>query len=292
MDQSRSSLMHLILGAFLISFSPVFAKLAGSATTAVGFYRMLFGLLGLSLMFFGRRDIAKGTLGGVLIASVSGLFFSLDIFFWHKSILHVGPGLSTLMANFQVFFLACLDIFIFRQKVSKKLGVAVILAITGLYLLVGQGWSDSDETFKLGVIYGLLTAVMYSGYIVTLRMTGSKKRYLDKRFSMFIVTGVSCVLLGITAFATGDSLAIADMETGVYLVLYGVLCQALGWVIIASALPKLKLTVSGLILLLQPTLAYVWDISFFGKQVSGSEMLGAALALFAIYLGNIRTTEK
>ena len=289
-ENTKAKLMHLAIGAFLISFSPVFAKLAGSADTSTGFYRMLFGLVALNLMFMWNRKISKVTSGGVFIAVVSGVFFSLDIYFWHKSIYYIGPGLSTLLANFQVFFLAALDIFVFRQAVSKKLGAAVLLAVAGLYLLVGTGWADYDAEFKAGVFYGLLTAFMYTGYIVTLRMTGSAGRTLDKRLSMVIVTTVSCAVLGVTALAGGESLAIKDFETGVYLVSYGFLCQALGWVIIASALPKLKLTSGGLILLLQPTLAYVWDISFFGKTISGVELTGACMALFAIYLGNLRNS--
>ncbi|PLX71710.1 MAG: EamA/RhaT family transporter [Denitrovibrio sp.] len=291
-EDSKASLLQLTFGAFIISFSPVFAKLSGSATTMSGFYRMFFGLVGLSLMFLLGKKITKCTKEGVLMAALSGVFFSLDIYFWHKSILYVGAGLSTLLANFQVFFLAMLDIFVFRQKVSKKLWAAILLAVTGLYLLVGTSWSDSDVVFRMGVLYGILTAMMYTGYIVTLRLTGAEKRILDRRVSMVVVTFVACVLLGFVAVVTGESLAIPDVQTGVYLVSYGVLCQAAGWVIIATAIPKLKLTVSGLILLLQPTLAYVWDVSFFGKHITLVELCGALLALTAIYLGNLRTVEK
>lgn len=282
--------LHLMTGAVLISFSPVFAKLAGSATTATGFYRMLFGLLGLLFLFVFGGKFRKPSMKGFLTVGLSGIFFSLDIYFWHKSILYVGPGLSTLLANFQVFFLAAIDIAVFRQKMSGRLFIAVAMALCGLYLLVGSSWSAGDAVFRTGVVYGLMTAMMYSGYILTLRMAGSMERPVDKRLSMLVVTGVSCVLLGLTAYMSGESLHIADMRTGIYLVSYGVLCQAFGWVIIASALPKAKLTVGGLILLLQPTLAYVWDVFIFSKAVTPAELTGAAVAITAIYLGTLRNT--
>lgn len=282
------AVLHLIFGAFLISFSPVFARLAGSATTSTGFYRMLFGLCGLAVMILLGGKVRNFTLKGFAAVAFSGFFFSLDIYFWHKSIVLVGPGLSTLLANFQVFFLAALDVFIFRQRISLRLLMAVVLAFAGLYLLVGTGWAESDEVFRLGVIYGLLTAMMYSGYLLTLRLAGTLKVPMDKRSSMVVVTAVSCVVLGVMAFLSGESLRIPDMVTGVYLVLYGLLCQALGWVVIASALPRTKLTVGGLILLLQPTLAYVWDITIFNKTITSPELAGAVLALSAIYLGTVR----
>jgi len=41
----------------------------------------------------------------------------------------------------------------------------------------------------------------------------------------------------------------------------------------------------GLILLLQPALAFVWDILFFGRPTRAVELVGAAITLGAIYLG-------
>jgi drug/metabolite transporter (DMT)-like permease len=47
---------------------------------------------------------------------------------------------------------------------------------------------------------------------------------------------------------------------------------------------------AGLLLLLQPTGAFIWDILIFTRPTSGIEYFGAGLALTAIYLGN--TTKK
>ena len=55
--------------------------------------------------------------------------------------------------------------------------------------------------------------------------------------------------------------------------------------LISKALPKLEASRAGLILLLQPTFAFVWDILFFSRASTWLEMLGALVALFAIYLG-------
>ena len=45
-------------------------------------------------------------------------------------------------------------------------------------------------------------------------------------------------------------------------------------------------TEAGLALLLQPTLSFVWDVLFFARPMSAMELLGAAIALAAIYLGS------
>jgi drug/metabolite transporter (DMT)-like permease len=42
-----------------------------------------------------------------------------------------------------------------------------------------------------------------------------------------------------------------------------------------------------LILLLQPSLAFVWDVVLFDRPTQATEVLGAVLALVAIYLGAV-----
>ena len=47
----------------------------------------------------------------------------------------------------------------------------------------------------------------------------------------------------------------------------------------------------GLILLLQPLLAFVWDVLFFSRSITLVELTGAILTLFGIYLGMKKTAQ-
>ena len=58
-------------------------------------------------------------------------------------------------------------------------------------------------------------------------------------------------------------------------------------VLITFGITKVEASRVGLILLLQPTLAYLWDILFFAKPIIPLEITGAILALIAIYLGTV-----
>ena len=63
------------------------------------------------------------------------------------------------------------------------------------------------------------------------------------------------------------------------------LSHCIGWLLIASSLPHVSTTEAGLALLLQPTLSFFWDVLIFDRGMTGQEFLGAAIALFAIFLG-------
>jgi drug/metabolite transporter (DMT)-like permease len=67
-----------------------------------------------------------------------------------------------------------------------------------------------------------------------------------------------------------------------------VLCQAIGWIFISRALSRIQASRAGLILLLQPTLAFVWDVLFFSRPTVALDVIGASLTLAAIYLGGSR----
>jgi len=278
----------LSVGAFMISFSAVFVKLSGIDPTAAGFYRMFFAfLLLLSITLYKRRFVPVDRRSVILII-VSSSFFCGDIFYWHKAILDVGPGMSTLIANFQIFFLAAFEIFVMKKKPSFLLVFSIFLAFAGLYMLIGSGWETGGGDFQRGVVYSLITAMFYAGFLITLRGAGSTAMPMNTYMSMTFVTGITGLFLLIMALITGESLVISGSKAWFSMLGLGLMCQGLGWIIITTAMRIVPLTIGGLLLLLQPALSYVWDLSLFDKPAIPMELTGAVIALAAIYLGTLK----
>ena len=96
----------------------------------------------------------------------------------------------------------------------------------------------------------------------------------------------SAAILGVSAVAEGVSLAVPTVTDATWLLAYGLVSHCLGLLFIASSLPKVSTTEAGLALLLQPTLSFVWDVLFFGRPMTLTELIGAAIALLAIYMGS------
>jgi hypothetical protein len=57
-----------------------------------------------------KRDFKRMQCTQAFLVCACGLFFALDLFCWHASILHIGPGLATIIDNFQVFVLTTVGI--------------------------------------------------------------------------------------------------------------------------------------------------------------------------------------
>jgi drug/metabolite transporter (DMT)-like permease len=284
--------LQLYLGAILISFSPVWVKLVDVSPTTSGFYRVLIGGVALTAFLFLTRQrlrLSQRVRGLLLLAAI---FWALDLWFWHRSINYIGPGLSTLLANFQVFFMILAGALFLGQRPRPLQLVAVPLALVGLALIVGLDWRGLPADYRLGVILGLLTAVAYTGYLLSMRAARVESTHAVPVREIAVISMGAAVLLGCSAIVEGVSLTIPTWQDAGWLLGYGLLSHSLGLMFIASSLPNVSTTEAGLALLLQPTLSFVWDVVLFSRPLTGIEIIGAVLALVAIYLGSRKGSEQ
>ena len=284
----KLALLQLVAGAILISFAAVFVPILEVPPTSSAFYRTLVGGLVLSAAMLARRLPWRPDRGLFAVLSVAGLLFALDLAFWHRSILYLGPGLSTLLANFQVFVLAFAGILIFKEALRPTLVVGILLALSGLLLIVGLDWEGLSVNYRRGVVLGLLTALCYGAYVLALRRARvtAGRMHESPMGDVAIASFSSAFFLFFIAVGNGESLAIPNLLEAGLLLGYGLVTQVAGWVLISSSLAKLPASRVGLVLLIQPTFAYLWDVLFFARAVSTYEALGAGLALTGIYLGS------
>ncbi len=196
----------------------------------------------------------------------------------------IGPGLATLLGNFQVFFLAAVGILFLNEKSRRRFFVALPLAIIGLLLIVGHNWNELESNYQTGIYFGLLTALCYTGFLLSLR----KIRTDDTRslFSTLLIVSATCALfLSLKMFSAGDSFSIPNFKSLSALLGLGLFSQTIGWVLIAHALPQIRASHAGLILLLQPALAFIWDVLLFDRPTSITNWIGLVITLAAIYMG-------
>jgi drug/metabolite transporter (DMT)-like permease len=280
-----SGVLPVMAGAAMISFSPVFVKLAQVGPTTAGFYRMLFGgLLLAALLLISRRRLQVGRRNLMLCLACAG-FFALDLTFWHRCIHLLGPGLATILSNFQVFFLAGFGACFFGERLTWRMWLAIPLAMAGLFLLVGLHRGGLGPDYLAGLGYGLATALAYASYLLCLRRLQLDQDTPAAMVHMTVISLVCALVMGLEAFWQGESLAIPDSLSLASLVGYGLCGQVLGWVLISRGLPRTPASLGGLLLLLQPTLAFIWDVVFFARPTGALEVAGACGALVAIYLG-------
>lgn len=285
MNNSIKGSLSILSGAFLISFSPVFVNLVSIEPTVSGFYRMLFGSIALFIIYLIKNNenpLRKNISKFIVLGAI---FFSLDLWFWHRSVIYVGPGLSTLLANFQILILPFLALIFFNQKTQRIQIFSIFLGLLGLFLITGQSWDIAGNNYKLGVLFGLLTAISYAGYIISIkRIDHNAAVNSDPIFNLLFISLISAGLLFLFSIIEQVPLEIKSSSELIWMICYGLFSHVIGWFFILNGLQKISAVTAGIILLTQPILSYVWDFIIFKKVILPIEYFGIVSVLLAMII--------
>lgn len=285
-----SPLVSVLIGAGCISFSAVWVKLTTVPPTVSAFYRVFFGFFILLALCLVRRERHPLRLRPLLWGLLCGLFFALDLYCWHASIQFVGPGLATILANFQVFILTGFGLIFLGERIQYRFLFAVPIALGGLYLLVGNSWQLGTD-YRWGLVYGLLTALCYSVFLLILRKLQAEARSFSLFYNLMLISGTSALFLGLYLWGGGISFVIPDRTNWLALLAMGLFSQTIGWTLIAGGLPRLRASLTGLVLLAQPLLSFVWDVLLFDRLTTLVNWVGVTGTLLALYLGMLGKAE-
>jgi len=283
----RHALASLLTGAVMISFSGVWIKTSHVAPVVSAFYRVFFGGLILLAATFSNHEFQWHGKRHFFLGLVCGLFFAFDLAFYHFSVDYVGPGLGTILPNFQVFIIAAISIVFLKERVHPLFLASIPIAFLGLFLIVGVDWRALGTDYPAGVYFGLAAAVCYAGYLLSIRRLQADQRGVSFFYVLTLVSLVTAVFLGLEVWREGHSFGIPDLQTLLSLGALALFSQSVGWILIAHALPGMRASLSGFILLLQPSLAFVWDVLLFQRPTSLLNWIGVVLALAAIYIGTV-----
>lgn len=282
----------LAFGALCISFAAIFVKLLGRdilGPTAIGFWRVIMGAAILFVWVVAKGDSLRMPRSIFGFSLLAGFVFFLDLFFWHRSIVFAGAGMATILANTQVFFVSLVGYLLFKERLSLIFVIAAVAAFCGVVLLIGVGSEVEFSTVYInGVIFGLLTGVVYGTYLVTLKKAGHRPECPSMLTVMAWTSLFTAFFCGVSMLIESDPYIPPDLFSIFILFALALVAQALGWYIISRSLPRLRASQSALILLLQPVLATVWGVIFFAEHLTLLQVVGAAITLTAIYLGSVR----
>ena len=280
-----------LAGAVAIAFSGILFRYADVSPTTGAFFRCLYALPALFILGWvedrrlGRRSArARGW------AVLAGAFFAADLVLWHHSIEAVGAGLATVLGNTQVLMVGLLAWALLSERPSTRALISIPIAFGGVVLISGvleQGAYGEDPV--LGVVYGLLTGVAYSGFLLTLRQGSAGGRAAGPLFDATAASAAGCLLIGLIA---GDLDLMPGWAAHGWLLVLSLSAQVLGWLLIAVSLPRLPAVGSSLLLMLQPLLAVLLAAWLVDESPSLLQLAGAAAILAAVVFASARRRAR
>ena len=201
---------------------------------------------------------------------------------WAESVATVGAGVSTVLVNVQVVILPLLAFLVLGERVRRTFVLAVPVMLGGVALaggLVGGADAVSGPAPVRGTITALIAAAAYAGYLLLVRLgAGPGQR--------FTPVALATVAAAATSFLLGSVWQGIDLAPGWvalgWLALLAVVGQVVGWVLIASALPRLASSTGASILLLQPVGAVLLAMLVLGERPGVLQLVGCAVVIGAV----------
>ena len=291
----QAASIELLIGAVIIGTNGLMVRLAGMPPTAVAFWRMLLAGVLLAALVSVRHGWQPLSRKAWLWCALPVLAFSIDLWMWHKSILLVGPGLATLLANTQVFFMALAGVLLFGERLGLRFISGVLLSFIGLWLLLGSGWATLPAQYRWGVWLGLGAGLCYAAYNIGIKRSqaeaGKRHARVPVEQVLCIAAFGSAICLGLIGWAEGEDFTPPGLKAWGVLLALAAIGHCLSWVLISRAMGVLPVALAGLLLLAQPIVAYLLDVALFDIPVSPQQWLGLAISLIGIFVAGMKSKE-
>lgn len=289
-DTNKKAYIAIILGAILISFSPVLIKATGAPGTITSFYRLLFGTLTLIIPFtinyLRKRDEISGR--GIFLAVLGGLFLAIDMAMWATGIMLSNAALPTLVGNLASLWVGFGAVLIFKEKQTTGFWIGLFIALGGVSFLMLRDFYFQTGMFK-GLVLGLFAGMFYAAFMLA---TQKGRKYLSTINYLFFSTVATTVFLGIFGWILNEPFTGYSIKTWQLFLVMGVLIQAGAWFLINFAQGHIPATIITPTLLIQPVLAGVIAWVLLGERLDFWHIVGGLIVVVGIYVVHFASKKQ
>ena len=282
----RHPALGVLIGAFAICFSGILYRFAEVSPTTGAFFRCFWALPFLwPLAIWEDRRLGRRPRGHTRVAWIAGAFFAADLVLWHYAIEEVGAGLATVLGNMQVVIVGVLAWAIFRERMARSAVYAIPVAMLGIVLISGALEDGAyGNNPALGALYGVLTGLAYSGFLLALRRSSDPRRVAGPLFDATLASMVFVVPIGL---ALGNLDWTPSLGATGWLIVLALSSQVLGWLLISVSLARLPTALTSVLLTLQPLLSVLFAAWLVDERPSPLQLVGAAAILAGLVIASL-----
>ena len=275
----------IFLGACSLSFGGLIVKsFEGATLWQILFWRTVFFLIVISLYL--TLTYKKQVFRSFYNLGVPGFFGGFILSLGFSGYVFAMYNTTVANANFiiqtQTIFLAIFGYFFLKEKISAITLTSIILAISGILLMVGSSLSPGQMS---GNIAAFIMPISFATLILVVR----KYPTVDMVPAQF-VAGVFALLIG---YLMSEKIMISpnDIFLGF---LAGFLQLGLGFIFITIGAQRTPSAMVGIIMLTEAVLGPLWAWLFINEQPPFIVIIGGSIVIFAVLLQfyYLYTSEK
>lgn len=302
----------LVFGGCVIGLAPILVRLADAGPAAAGFWRLLLAMPLLALMARPwapepASEPGRGQGRFPKIVLLAGLFFAMDLSFWHYGIALTSVANATVLTNLTPVAVTIVAWLVFRERPGRWFVAAVVLAIAGASMMaLAHGpavvnaapvnpfhldLSASVHTAvnpPLGDALSLITALWYAAYLLAV---GRARRSMGPVRVMFWSTLVGVPVMLAVALIMGEQL-LPGSRLGWAACVGLAAMHIAGQGSIAWALGRLPTATASMIVLVQPVVAAMLGWLLLSEPLGVWQTVGGLIALTGVVLSQWASARR
>tara|TARA_B110001450_G_scaffold252144_1_gene273365 strand:+ start:208 stop:1089 length:882 start_codon:yes stop_codon:yes gene_type:complete len=265
----------IFLGALSLSFGGLIVKsFEGSTLWQILFWRsVFFSLTVLTFLIISyKKKIFTAFYNSGLPGFFGGIILSLGFCGYVFAMYNTTVANTNFIISLQILFLAIFGYFFLKEKISAITLTSIILAMTGVFLMVGNSLSPGELSGNLAAFSMPIT---FAILIIIVR----KHPSIDMIPAQF-VAGICCCLIG---FFLSNKIMVSyhDIFLGF---LAGFFQVGFGFIFITIGARTTPSALVGIIMLSESVLGPIWAFLFVGERVSIFTLVGGGIILFAVLI--------
>ena len=265
----------VFFGAFSLSFGGLIIKsFEGATQWQILFWRTVFFLLVISiyLVVTYKKNIFKSFYDSGIPGFFGGLILSFGFCGYVFAMYNTTVANTNFIIQTQTIFLAIFGYFFLKEKISKITLISIILAISGIILMVGNTLSSGQT---IGNIAAFSMPISFAVLILVVR----KYPNVDMVPSQFIA-GIFALIIGYL-MSGKINISYHDIFLGF---LAGFFQLGFGFIFITIGAQRTPSAMVGIIMLTEAVFGPLWAWLFINEQPPTIVITGGTIVIIAVLL--------
>ena len=274
--------LKLIFSMVVFGTIGVFVKNINLPSQEIALYRallaslLILGILLLSKKKFSFKEIKKA----LPLLIISGVAIGFNWIFLFEAYKYTTVSVATLSYYFAPVIVTIACPILFKEKFGVKEIICFVFSTIGIVLITGIGDLTNSSNHLLGVLFGLIAAVLYASVVLINKFITVDGLY--RTFFQFLSAVV--VLTPYVIFTGGFTITTLNTNGFILLLIVGLVHTGITYYLYFTSIKELSGQKTAILSYIDPLVAIILSVTLLAEELTLLQIIGGALILgFTLY---------
>ena len=269
--------LKLIFSMVVFGTIGVFVKNINLPSQEIALYRallaslLILGILLLSKKKFSFKEIKKA----LPLLIISGVAIGFNWIFLFEAYKYTTVSVATLSYYFAPVLVTIACPILFKEKFGVKEIICFVFSTIGIVLITGIGDLSNSSNHLLGVLFGLIAAVLYASVVLINKFITVDGLY--RTFFQFLSAVI--VLTPYVIFTGGFTITTLNTNGFILLLIVGLVHTGITYYLYFTSIKELSGQKTAILSYIDPLVAIILSVTLLAEELTLLQIIGGALIL-------------